>query len=48
MDNNTSKAGRSILILGASSGIGKACANLLAGNDNTLYLVARNREAMEE
>ena len=48
MDNNTSKAGRSILILGASSGIVKACANLLAGNDNTLYLVARNREAMEE
>lgn len=48
MENNDSKAGKSILIVGASSGIGKACANLLADSGNTLYLVARNVQAMEE
>lgn len=48
MENNVSKKGKSILIIGASSGIGKACANLLADDENTLYLVARNVEAMEK
>lgn len=48
MENNVSKNGKSILIVGASSGIGKACANLLADDENTLYLVARNVEAMEK
>lgn len=48
MENSDSKAGKSILIVGASSGIGKACANLLADSENTLYLVARNVQAMEE
>lgn len=48
MENNVSKAGKSILVVGASSGIGKACAKLLADSENTLYLVARNVEAMEE
>lgn len=47
MGNNDSKTGKSILIFGASSGIGKACANVLADNDNTLFLVARNVQVME-
>lgn len=37
-----------VLIIGASSGIGKACASLLADSATTLYLVARNAETMEE
>lgn len=48
MKNDISQTGKSILIVGASSGIGKACANLLADSENTLFLVARNAEAMEE
>lgn len=48
MGNDVSATGKAILIVGASSGIGKACANLLADSENTLYLVARNAEAMEE
>lgn len=38
---------KTILIAGASSGIGKACAELLAQNGNQLVLVARNQEKLE-
>ncbi len=39
---------RNFLIVGASSGIGKACADLLADSENTLYLVARNQDALKK
>lgn len=42
------KQNKKILIIGASSGIGRACANLLAAPQNTLYLVARNEEVLKE
>lgn len=47
MEDNIFPKGKAFLIVGASSGIGKACVNLFADNQNTLYLVARNIEVME-
>lgn len=41
-------AGKHILITGASSGIGKALAEQLSVNGNTLYLAARNATALQE
>lgn len=46
--NGDTKRGRAILIVGASSGIGRACAELMADSENTLYLVARNKEALNK
>jgi short-subunit dehydrogenase len=40
--------GKHILISGASSGIGKALAEQLSVNGNTLYLVSRNGEALQQ
>lgn len=42
------KQNKKALIIGASSGIGKACAHLMADSENTLYLVARNEDALKE
>lgn len=42
------KQNKKALIIGASSGIGKACAHLMAGDGNTLYLVARNEMVLRE
>lgn len=39
---------KGILIVGASSGIGKACAELLSDEQTVLCLVGRNLEAMEK
>ena len=37
-----------IIVIGASSGIGKACVELLASDNTVLYTVARNEVAMKE
>ena len=38
--------GKHVLITGASSGIGKAVAEALAGSGATLHLIARNEEKL--
>lgn len=40
--------GRKIMVFGASSGIGRACAIQLGGKGANLVLVGRNREKLEE
>lgn len=47
MNSDTQKR-RAVLIVGASSGIGRACAESMADSENILYLVARNKEALKE
>ena len=39
--------GRTALVTGASSGIGKACAQVLAQDGATVLIVGRNRDALE-
>lgn len=39
--------GKSIVITGAGSGLGRALARSLAGDDNTLFLMGRSREKLE-
>ena len=41
------ETGKNILITGATSGIGEACARLLADNDSTLVIVGRNEEKLK-
>ena len=38
---------KTIIITGASSGIGKACANIFAQNAYQLVLAARNKEKLD-
>ena len=38
---------KTIIITGASSGIGKACANIFAQNDYQLVLAARNKDKLD-
>jgi len=38
---------KTIIITGASSGIGKACANIFAKNSYQLVLAARNKEKLD-
>ena len=41
-------AGKVVLVTGASSGIGRALANMLAGEDAKLTLVGRSKERLDE